>query len=109
MTVIVDSSGLSTTNKGSYIEDRWKREKRRQEAVMLDALGYEGWKSVRDYGKRWLVEVVFSSSRGRWEDPQVEEVPQPEGRGVPQGHAVQQVPVNQAVDDGTRIGGASES
>ncbi len=149
MTLIVDSSGLSTTNKGSYIEDRWKNERRkyvklhiladrktgkikgfritsektgdtkkfvplvkevsrkrkvakayadaaydarknfnllgeigaepaiklkkgaslkalgsplrRQEAIMLDALGYEGWKTVRDYGKRWLVEIVFSS------------------------------------------------
>ncbi len=28
---------------------------------MLDALGYDGWKEVRDYGKRWLVEIVFSS------------------------------------------------
>lgn len=149
MTVIADSSGLSVSNKGSYIEDRWKKEKRkyvklhiladrktgkikgfrvtsektgdtkkfvplvkevskkrrvtkayadaaydarknfnllneigaepaiklkkgastkalgsplrRQEALMLDALGYAGWKEVRDYGKRWLVEIVFSS------------------------------------------------
>ena len=29
ITVIVDSSGLSTTNKGSYIEDKWKKEKRK--------------------------------------------------------------------------------
>lgn len=153
MTVIADSTGLSVSNKGSYIEDRWKREKRRyvklhiladkktgkikgfrvtsektgdtgkfvplvkevsskrkkgkvvakvyadaaydsrrnfnllreigaepaiklrkdaslklmgsrarrDEAMMLDALGYEGWKEVREYGKRWLVEIVFSS------------------------------------------------
>ncbi len=149
MTVIADSSGLSVSNKSSYIEDRWKREKRkyvklhiladkktgkikgfrvtsektgdtkkfvplvkevskkrkvakayadaaydarknfnlldeigaepaiklkrgaslkalgsplrRQEAIMLDALGYDGWKSVKDYGKRWLAEIVFSS------------------------------------------------
>jgi hypothetical protein len=149
MTVIVDSSGLSVSNKGSYIEDAWKKEKRkyvklhiladkktgkikgfrvtsektadtkkfvplvkevakkrkvakayadaaydarknfnlldeigaepaiklkkgastkalgsplrRQEVLMLDALGYDGWKSARDYGKRWLVEIVFSS------------------------------------------------
>ena len=64
---------------------------------------------LRDYGKRWLVEVVFSSFKRVLGDAQVEEVPQPEGRGVPQGHAVQQVPVNQAVDDGTRIGAASQS
>jgi hypothetical protein len=149
MTIIADSSGLSVSNKGSYIEDAWKREKRkyvklhiladkktgkikgfrvtsektadtkkfvplvkevskkrkvakayadaaydarknfnlldeigaepaiklkkgastkalgsplrRQEVLMLDALGYDGWKSARDYGKRWLVEIVFSS------------------------------------------------
>ena len=149
MTVIADSSGLSVSNKGSYIEDKWKKEKRkyvklhiladkktgkikgfritsektgdnakfvpmvkevskkrkvakvyadaaydarknfnllraigaepaiklrknaslklmgsrarRDEAIMLDALGYEGWKSVKDYGKRWLVEIAFSA------------------------------------------------
>jgi hypothetical protein len=32
-----------------------------QEAIMMDALGYEGWKEVRDYGKRWLVEMTFSA------------------------------------------------
>ena len=150
ITVIVDSSGLSTTNKGSYIEDKWKKEKRkyvklhivadkktkkivgfrvtsektgdskkfipmvkdvvkrkrkvakayadraydarknfnllreekiepairlrknaitrslgsplrREEAVLVKKLGYEGWKELKDYGKRWLVEIVFSS------------------------------------------------
>jgi Transposase DDE domain len=149
ITVIVDSSGLSTTNKGSYIEDKWKKEKRkyvklhlvadkktkkivgfrvtsektgdskkfiplvkdvvkkrkvakayadraydarknfnllreekiepairlrknaitrslgsplrREEAVLVKKVGYEGWKEVKDYGKRWLVEIVFSS------------------------------------------------
>jgi hypothetical protein len=153
MTVIADSTGLSVSNKGSYIEDAWKKEKRkyvklhiladkktgkikgfritsektrdnakfvplvkevskkggrrkavakvyadaaydsranfnllrqigaepaiklrknaslklmgsrgrRDEVMLLDALGYEGWKSVKDYGKRWLVEVTFSA------------------------------------------------
>ncbi len=149
MTIIADSSGLSVSNKGSYIEDKWKKEKRkyvklhiladkktgkikgfrvtsektgdnakfvpmvkevakkkrvakvyadaaydarknfnllreigaepaiklrknaslklmgsrarREEAMLLDALGYEGWKSVKDYGKRWLVEITFSA------------------------------------------------
>lgn len=149
MTVIADSSGLSVSNKGSYIEDKWKKEKRkyvklhiladkktgkikgfrvtsektgdtkkfiplvkevskkrkvakayadaaydarknfnllkeigaepaiklkknastkalgsplrRQEAIILDALGYDGWKEVRDYGKRWFVEIIFSA------------------------------------------------
>jgi hypothetical protein len=149
MTVIADSTGLSVSNKGSYIEDTWKKEKRkyvklhiladkktgkikgfrvtsektadtkkfvpmvkevskkrrvakayadaaydsrtnfnvlreigaepairlrrnasfklmgsrgrRDEAMLLDALGYDGWKSVKDYGKRWLVEIAFSA------------------------------------------------
>jgi transposase len=149
MTIIADSSGLSVSNKGSYIEDTWKKEKRkyvklhiladkktgkikgfrvtsektgdtkkfvplvkevakkrrvakvyadaaydarknfnllreigaepaiklrknaslklmgsrarREEAMLLDALGYDGWKSVKDYGKRWLVEITFSA------------------------------------------------
>jgi transposase len=149
MTIIADSTGLSVSNKSSYIEDAWKREKRKfvklhiladkktgkikafrvtsektgdtgkfvpmvkeaskkrkvakvyadtaydarknfnllkeigaepaiklrknaalkrmgsearqQEAIMLDALGYEGWKEVREYGKRWLVEIAFSA------------------------------------------------
>lgn len=149
MTVIVDTSGLSVSNRGSYIEDRWRKEKRkyvklhiladrktgkikgfrvtsektgdskkfiplvkevakkrrvakvygdtaydarknfnllheegiepaiklrknaslkalgsplrRQEAILFDALGYDGWKSVKDYGKRWFVEIVFSA------------------------------------------------
>ena len=29
ITAIVDSTGLSTTTKGSYIEDKWKKEKRK--------------------------------------------------------------------------------
>ena len=149
ITVIADSSGLSVSNKGSYIEDKWKKEKRkyvklhlmadkktgkivgfrvtsektgdtkkfvplvkevskkrkvakayadaaydarsnfnaldeigaepaiklrknartrshgsplrREEAVLVKRLGYEGWKELKDYGKRWLVEIVFSS------------------------------------------------
>src|SRR5437667_12713789 len=36
-TVIVDSSGLSTTNKGSYIEDKWKKEKRKYVKLHLIA------------------------------------------------------------------------
>ena len=37
ITVIVDSSGLSTTNKGSYIEDKWKKEKRKYVKLHLVA------------------------------------------------------------------------
>jgi transposase len=149
LTVVVDSTGLSTTRKGSYIEAMWKKEKRkfvklhivadkktgkivefrvtsekthdtkkfvpmvkevtrkgkvakvyadaaydsrrnfnllheygiepaikvkrgattlalgsplrRQEVLLVNRLGYEGWKSLKDYGKRWMAEVVFSA------------------------------------------------
>jgi hypothetical protein len=149
LTIVVDSSGLTTTNKGSYIEDTWKKERRRyvklhlvadkktkkilgfrvtnertadtkkfipmvrevvkrrkvaraygdtaydarrnfnlldeegiepaiklkknaitrslgsplrrREAVLVKRLGCEGWKSLKDYGKRWIAEIVLSS------------------------------------------------
>jgi len=152
MTVVVDSTGLSTTNKGQYIEAMWRKEKRkfvklhivadkktgkivgfrvtsektgdtrkfvpmvrevarkkriarvyadaaydsrrnfnllrergiepaiklkrgantlslgsplrRREAVLLKSVGYEGWKRLKDYGKRWMAEVVFSAFKG---------------------------------------------
>jgi hypothetical protein len=37
MTVIADSSGLSVSNKGSYIEDTWKKEKRKYVKLHLVA------------------------------------------------------------------------
>lgn len=149
ITAIVDSTGLTTTTKGAYIEDKWKKEKRkfvrlhiladkktrkiagfrvtsertgdstkfvplvkeaskknkiaklygdtaydsrknfnlldelkiepaikirknartrsrgsplrREETVLTKRLGLEGWKKLKDYGKRWIVEIVFSS------------------------------------------------
>ncbi len=149
ITVVVDSTGLTTTNRGSYIEDKWKKEKRkflklhiladkktgkiagfrvtsehtgdskkfvplvkeaskknkiakvygdtaydarknfnlldeleiepaikvrknartlsrgsplrREETVLTKKLGLEGWKKLKDYGGRWIAEIVFSS------------------------------------------------
>lgn len=149
ITAIVDSTGLTTTTKGAYIEDKWKKEKRkfvrlhiladkktgkiagfrvtsertgdtkkfvplvreaskknkiakvygdtaydsrknfnlldeleiepaikirknartlsrgsplrREETVLTKRLGLEGWKKLKDYGKRWIAEIVFSS------------------------------------------------
>lgn len=149
ITVVVDSTGLSTTTKGSYIEERWRKEKRRflklhiladkeskkivgfrvtsertgdskkfkplvkeaskkrrivkayadaaydsrsnfnlldekgidpaiklrrnartrslgsplrrREAALLKKLGYGGWKNLKDYGERWIAEIVFSA------------------------------------------------
>ena len=152
LTVVVDSTGLSTTNKGYYIEAMWRKEKRkfvklhivadrktgkivgfrvtsertgdtkklvpmvrevarkrrvakvyadgaydsrrnfnlldgygiepairlkkgastlahgsplrRQEVLLLNRVGYEGWKKLKDYGKRWMAEIVFSAFKG---------------------------------------------
>jgi hypothetical protein len=149
ITVVVDSSRLTTTNRGSYIEDKWKTEKRkflklhiladkktgkiagfritsehtgdskkfvplvkeaskrnkvkkiygdgmydarrnfnlldeleiepaikirknartlsrgsplrREETLLVKKLGFEGWKKLKYYGKRWMAEIVFSS------------------------------------------------
>ncbi len=149
VTVVVDSTGLTTTNRGSYIEDKWRKEKRkflklhiladkktgkiagfrvtsehtgdakkfvplvkeaskknkiskiygdtsydarrnfnlldeleiepaikirknartlsrgsplrREETVLMKRLCLEGWKKLKDYGKRWMAEIVFSS------------------------------------------------
>jgi len=149
VTLVVDSSGLSTTRKGSYIEKMWRKQKRkfvklhiavdrktkkivefrvtgsttadtrkfrplvkeaskknkitkvyadtaydsrvnfnlldamniepvikvrrnsiakakgsplrRREVLLFKKLGYEGWKNLKNYGQRWLVEIVFSA------------------------------------------------
>ena len=34
---------------------------RRREVLLVNRLGYEGWKALKDYGKRWMAEVVFSA------------------------------------------------
>ena len=37
---------------------------RRQEVLLLNRLGYEGWKRLKDYGKRWMAEIVFAAFKG---------------------------------------------
>jgi hypothetical protein len=149
ITAIVDSTGLTTTTKGAYIEDKWKKEKRKflklhimadkktgkiagfrvtsertgdskkfvplvkeaskknkiakvygesaydstknfnlldeleiepaikirknattkslgcqlrkQESLLVKRVGFDGWKKLKDYGKLWIAEIVFSS------------------------------------------------
>lgn len=34
---------------------------RRDEVLLIRKLGYEGWKQLKDVGKRWIAEIVFSS------------------------------------------------
>lgn len=34
---------------------------RRDEVLLIRKLGYEGWKELKDAGRRWIAEIVFSS------------------------------------------------
>ena len=34
---------------------------RRREVLLFKRLGYEGWKNLKDYGQRWLVEIALSA------------------------------------------------
>jgi hypothetical protein len=34
---------------------------RRDEVLLIKKLGYDGWKQLKDTGRRWIAEVVFSS------------------------------------------------
>jgi hypothetical protein len=29
--------------------------------LLIKKLGYDGWKQLRDIGRRWIAEIVFSS------------------------------------------------
>ena len=37
---------------------------RRQEVLLLNRVGYDGWKTLKDYGKTWMAEIVFSAFKG---------------------------------------------
>src|SRR5712691_5489222 len=34
---------------------------RREEVLLIKKLGYQGWKQLKDSGRRWIAEIVFSS------------------------------------------------
>ena len=34
---------------------------RRDEVLLIRKLGYDGWKQLKDAGRRWIAEIVFSS------------------------------------------------
>jgi DDE family transposase len=36
---------------------------RRDEILLIRRLGYERWKQLKDAGRRWIAEIVFSSLR----------------------------------------------
>jgi rRNA pseudouridine-1189 N-methylase Emg1 (Nep1/Mra1 family) len=41
---------------------------RRDEVVLIKKLGYDRWKQLKDTGRRWITEIVFSSLRVLGED-----------------------------------------
>ena len=43
----------STSSKGCPL--------RRDEVFLVKKLGYEGWKQLKDTGRRWIAEIIFSS------------------------------------------------
>jgi hypothetical protein len=51
--VIRIRKNASTRSKGCPL--------RRDEVFLVKKLGYEGWKQLKDAGKRWIAEIVFSS------------------------------------------------
>lgn len=44
----------STRSKGCIL--------RKDEVFLIKKLGFEGWKQLKDAGRRWIAEIVFSSS-----------------------------------------------
>jgi hypothetical protein len=46
--------------KGSTTKARGSPSRRR-EVLLFKKLGYEGWKNLKDYGQRWVVEIAFSA------------------------------------------------
>jgi hypothetical protein len=51
--VIVIRNNASTRARGCQL---------RRDEVLLKKLGYEKWKQIKDAGRRWIAEIVFSSA-----------------------------------------------
>ena len=62
---------------------------RREEVLLIKKLGYEGWKQLKDSGRRWIAEIVFffnqKRSRGGFT---FKEVPCTESRSWLEGNVV---------------------
>ena len=37
---------------------------KKEEVLLVQRVGYDRWKELKEYGRRWMVEVVFSSLKG---------------------------------------------
>ena len=95
ITVVVDSTGLTTTNKGSYIEDKWKKEKRK--FIKLHIMADRKTKKIRglssDERAHRRFEEVYPSRQGSVKEKEdregirrhdvrfQEELQSPEGEG----------------------------
>jgi hypothetical protein len=51
--VIMIRNNASTRARGCQL--------RREEVLLLKKLGYQRWKQIKDVGRRWIAEIVFSS------------------------------------------------
>ena len=51
--VIAIRNNASTRERGCPL--------RRDEVLLIKKLGYEGWKQLKNVGRRWIAEIVFSS------------------------------------------------
>jgi hypothetical protein len=51
--VIMIRNNASTRARGCQL--------RREEVLLLKKLGYQRWKQIKDAGRRWIAEIVFSS------------------------------------------------
>jgi hypothetical protein len=44
-----------------HLEKQENVKLRRNEVLLVKKLGYERWKRLKDKGRRWITEIVFSS------------------------------------------------
>ena len=52
--IIIRKNASTTKSKGGC-------PLRRDEVLLIKRLGFEGWKQLKDIGRRWIAEIVFSS------------------------------------------------
>ncbi len=65
---------------------------RRDEVLLIKKLGFEGWKQLKDAGRRWIAEIVFSSiKRVHGRRPVIKGIQCSESRSWIESHALQPV------------------
>ena len=56
----INAEPVIRIRKNASARSRWCS-LRRDEVFLVKKLGYEGWRQLKDTGKRWIAEIVFSS------------------------------------------------